>query len=232
MVIKLAAWKQYLWSIMVLGLVSVASCNSEDKKASVKQSPPALYTDYKITAEEGSENVIVLLQFREDGAEGNAIALGQGSKVTLDGEVIPADSARMAGVYYEVQRPLAGFAGKHKIVFTDDKGQLYEEEFEFNPVMLEGVSTEISRNDLALTLGKNAGNGKVQVSITDTSFTSEDINEEFPINNGQLHISKEALQNVTNGPIVLELHKEEEKKLANGRLLITYAIKRELELRD
>ncbi|RYE27019.1 MAG: hypothetical protein EOP48_34750, partial [Sphingobacteriales bacterium] len=154
----------------------VAACNSGDKKSAVSKQPSKLYMDYKVTAEDGSENVVILLQFKNKKDDDKSIVLESGSQVTLDGEVVTADSASQTGVYYEVQRPLQGFAGKHTIVLTDKEGNAYEQEFEFNPVVLEGLPAVISRQDLKISLGNSLKEEKVQVLLTDTVFETADIN--------------------------------------------------------
>ena len=221
-----------LWRCLTFSFLFLLACNGADKKASSSQQPSKLYLDYKVTAQEGAENVVVLLQFRKHGPDDKGIALENGSQVTLDGEVAIADSAREAGVYYEIQRPLATFAGKHLIVFTDDAGNTYEQAFEFNPLTLQGLPPVINRKDLTLLLGAGQEEGKVQVLVTDTSFETADINDEYSIKDNHILIQQEALQKVTNGPITLEVHREQEEKLPNGRLLISYAVKRELEIKD
>ena len=52
-----------------------------------------------------------------------------------------------------------------------------------------------------------------------------------------VNIPAEKLAEVINGPVVLQLHKEENKKLKNsprqgGRLLISYGLQREFVLTD
>jgi hypothetical protein len=221
----------FRWSLGFVFLLIVA-CNSADKKATVSDGPSKLYLDYKVSAEEGAENVVILLQFKNSDLDDKSIALEGSSHVTLDGEVLVADSAREAGVFYEVQRPLQGFAGTHTIVYTDDEGKKYQQEFKFNPVALEGLPEVISRTDLSFSLGANQQEGKVQVLVVDTSFESADINEEYPVESGKITIKNEDLQKVTNGPIAIEIYKEQIKDLPNGRLVISYAVKREAQLQD
>ena len=223
--------KRTLWPIFTFSLLVVWSCNGEDKMASENQVVSDLFLDYKVSAEEAAEYAVALLYFRNGGPNGNAIPLEGGSQVSFDGEPLVADSARLAGVYYEAQRPLAGFAGSHAIVYRDKEGQEYKQTFQFEPLALENVPPVLSRQDLTLKLGKSAGKGKVQVLVTDTSFKTADINEEYTAANGQIVITQEALRKVANGPITLELVKEETQRLPNGRLTISYTLRRELELR-
>lgn len=190
-----------------------------------------LYLDYRVSAEEAAEYAVALLYFRDGGPDAKSIELESGSRVSFDGEPLVADSAKLAGIYYEAQRPLAGFAGPHKIVYTNKQGEAFEQSFQFTPLILENISAVLSRKDLVLELGKSAGKGKIQVLVTDTSFKTTDINEEYTAENGQIVISKEALKKVASGPITLELVKEEIQPLPNGKLTLSYTLRRELELR-
>lgn len=206
------------------------SCNGDDKSPAIRPASE-LYLDYKISAEEAAEYAVALLYFRRGGPNADAIALEENSQVIFDGEALVADSARLAGVYYEVQRPLVDFLGTHKITYTDNKGQAFEHSFQFTPLVLERLPSTLTRQDLVLKLGESAGKGRVQVLVTDTSFKTADINEEYSVNNGQIIITKEALRKVASGPITLELIKEEVQTLQNGRLIINYTLRRELELK-
>jgi hypothetical protein len=190
-----------------------------------------LYLDYRVSAEEAAEYAVVLLYFRNGGAEGDAVALEPGSQVSFDGEPLTADSARLSGIYYEVQRPLANFAGPHKIIYKNKQGQTFEQSFQFVPLTLENLPPVLTRRDLALHLGKSAGKATIQVVVTDTSFATIDINEEYSASNGQIVISNDALKKVANGPITLELDKVETQDLPNGKLTISYTLRRELELK-
>jgi hypothetical protein len=219
------------WPLLLLSQLFFWSCSDENKKATTSQTASDLYLDYKISAEETAEYAVALLSFRNGGPNANAIELGEGSQVSFDEEPLVADSARLAGIYYEAQRPLNEFAGSHKIVYTNIQGQTFEQSFQFVPLTLESLPPVLSRKDLVLKLGESAGNGKIQVLVTDTSFKTTDINEEFIAENGQIVISKDALTKVANGPITLELVKEETQPLANGKLTLSYTLRRELELR-
>jgi hypothetical protein len=73
--------------------------------------------------------------------------------------------------------------------------------------------------------------------MADTSLRSEGVNEEMRIENGILTITEEAFSRLTNGPVILEIYREEERPLrgnpkTDGKLSMTYGIKREFELTD
>jgi uncharacterized protein (UPF0254 family) len=77
----------------------------------------------------------------------------------------------------------------------------------------------------------------VRIVLTDTAFASEGINRVTNIKNGQIIITKEDLKNLVNGPIQLELIKEEERPVKNrtkegGRFSLSYGLKREFMLKE
>ena len=81
----------------------------------------------------GQEDVTVNLQYRMGGRNGTTLVLNEPSKVFFDGEQLKADSAKVTGAFYEVQKPLSSFSGKHVISFTSLDNREYKEEFEFIP---------------------------------------------------------------------------------------------------
>ena len=134
---------------MISTLVFLFSCTSDEIGNSKDVNPEAVFFDYEVWAEEGKEDVTVNLQYRMGGKNGTTLILDEPSKVILDGEQLKVDSAKVTGAYYEVQRPLASFAGKHTINFTDLNKKEYNEEFEFTPFSLEpDVPSTLNRGDL------------------------------------------------------------------------------------
>lgn len=214
------------------------SCTSNEIGNAKDVNPDAIYFDYKIWAEDGKEEATVNLQFRMGGPNGTTLILGEPANVLLDGEPLKLDSSKFSGAYYELQKPLVAFAGKHAIVFTDLNNIEYREEFEFVPFSLSPEpSKTIKRGELVFNFTGLEPLDYIRVSLTDTSFTSDDINDIDTIKNGRLVISAERLAKLTNGPINLQFYKEMEipvKKATRegGMLTITYGLKREFELRD
>ena len=73
--------------------------------------------------------------------------------------------------------------------------------------------------------------------MVDTSFATEDVNEEIRVRKGKIDIGAEELVNLAKGPITLEIYKEEEKPLKNvstegGRLSIRYSLRRQFTFID
>lgn len=227
-----------LTSILIsTSILLLSSCTSNEIGNSEDVNPDAVFFDYEIWAEEGRDNVTVKLQYRMGGPNGTTLVLNDPSKVELDGEEIKLDSAKFSGAYYEVEKPLASFTGNHSIVFTDLNNKDYTEEFEFAPFFISpDVPAVLRRSDLVFNLKGLEPVEYIRVILTDTSFTSRDINDIDTVKNGKLIISAERLSALKNGPIDLEFNKEFERLVRNGTkeggmLSITYRLKREFELK-
>src|SRR5687768_9510183 len=104
-----------LKDICLISIVFLFSCTSNEIGNIKDVNPEAVFFDYEIWAEEGKEDVTVNLQYRMGGKNGTTLVLEEPSKVMLDGEQLKVDSAKVTGAYYEVQRPIMSFPGKHSI---------------------------------------------------------------------------------------------------------------------
>lgn len=227
-------WR-YLYLFFII--VGLAACKNEDDTTTEKLTD-SLYFDYSVIAEEGREMVSCLFRFREGGLDGDPVTLSETVMLTFDGLEIAADSARMAGTFYEIMLPLNQFEGEHTVLFRAPSGREYTETFYFQPFSLKNeVPANISRKNFNLELDGLAENDRIAIIMTDTAFLSNDLNRLDTVQNGMLSIPPEKLTEVTNGPVVLQLHKEENKKLKQspregGRLLISYGLQREFVLTD
>jgi hypothetical protein len=225
-------------TLILLSLIFITACTSNEIGSSKDVNPDAVYFDYKVWGEEGREEVTVNLQYRMGGKNGTTLLLDAPSEVKLDGELIKADSAKFSGAFYEVQKPAAAFAGTHTILFTDLNKKEYKEEFSFTPFSLEpDVPAVVTRGELVFTFKGLEPVDYLTVVLTDTSFSSKDINDVDTVKNGRLVISAERLGAVVNGPINLQFIKEGFKDLKNttkegGKLYMSYGLKREFELKD
>ena len=227
-------WR-YLYLLFIL--VGFAACKNEDDTTTEKRTD-SLFFDYSVIAEEGREMVSCLFRFREGGLDGDPVTLSETVMLTFDGLEIAADSARMAGTFYEIMLPLNQFEGEHTVLFRAPSGREYTETFYFQPFSLKNeLPATISRKNFKLELDGLAESDRVAIIVTDTAFLSNDLNRLDTVQNGVLSIPAEKLAEVINGPVVLQLHKEENKKLKNsprqgGRLLISYGLQREFVLTD
>lgn len=223
--------------ILISTLTFFTSCTSDEIGNSKDVNPDAVYFDYQVWADEDKEDATVHLQYRMGGKDGTTLVLDEPSKVLLDGEELKVDSAKFAGAYYEIQKPLDAFIGKHTISFTDQNKKEYREEFEFTPFTLEpDIPAVVTRGDLVFNFKGLNHVDYIGVLLTDTSFTSTDINDMDTVKNGQLIIKADRLSTLVNGPINLQFYREMENPLKSstkegGRLFITYGLKREFELK-
>ena len=229
-------WKKSL--LVVFAFISaVLSCTNRDRIKS-KTNYDQVFLDYSITAEEGNENVTCVFQYKYGGEDGKAINI-EPSKVELDGQPIETDSAKLSGFFYEVQKPLDSFAGKHSIVFTTPDNKEYRNDFNFFPFTLEKPLPEkLRRKPFTIQLKNFPPNEKaVRLLLLDTAFESSGYNDLVPVINGVIQVDRNILNSVRRGPVVLELYSEQEvplrqRTLAGGRISITYALKAEFDLID
>lgn len=223
--------------LLILGFaVIVTGCKHHDK-INKKINYDDLYLDYNVTAEEGDENVTCVFQYK-NGVEGKAVNIDP-AEVELDGQKLETDSARLSGFYYEVQKPIDSFAGKHIVVFVTPEEKKYQNEFMFSPFELEEELPEkINRKPFVIQLKNFPSDVKsVRLLMLDTSFKSEGFNDLVPVVDGKINIDQSILKTVQKGPINFELYMEEELPLkqttkAGGKISITYGLKREFELVD
>jgi len=61
-------------------LLSQVSCTNADKKKDSNIAGDNLFFDYQVTAEEGNDNLTVLLQYRVGDEEGDGITIGEPGK--------------------------------------------------------------------------------------------------------------------------------------------------------
>jgi len=216
-----------------------SSClNKAEEKTAEGPDPNFIYYDYRIQADEEKDAVTVMLQYRFGGEDGENLLLEEPSKASLDGIELKPDSARQTGAFYEVTQPLESFNGKHAIVFTDSREKEHRVEFSFEAFSLaDELPERLAKKPFTIQLANFPKKGFIQLVMIDTSYTTVDVNEEILVEDGKLSITAEMLANLSSGPIVLEILKEEEKPLKNasregGRLLISYGLRREFELVD
>lgn len=212
-------------------------CNDNTQSRCKTCKPGAVYFDYQVWGEEDMDSVTVKLQFRYGGPNGVSLLLEEPSKVKLDDELLIPDSSVITGVYYEAQKPVVPFTGRHNITFTDIDGQDYKESFYFNPIALEArLPDTISRSRMIFRLKGLQFEDYIRVALNDTSYTDDGINRLDTVYDGKVIVRKQDMWDIVNGPVQLELSRESEKPVNNnregGRLLITYTLRREFILKD
>ena len=233
---KIILFKVKLAGILLLPIFLVA-CNDNNNTWEKITEQDGFFFDYKIRGEEKDSNVTIYIQYKY-GPNGDAFLLNDPAHVQLDGEIVSSDSAKLTGAYYEIQKPSYSFAGKHTIIYTDEKKKEHKEEFEYRPFNLKNELPDVvDRGDLVLEFEDVEDKDAIHVSATDTSFTSKDIIEIDTIKNGKLVITADKLKNLVNGPITILLSKETERVIKKdlyqqGRITVSYGLQREFELAD
>lgn len=213
----------------------VAGCSNREK-VHTEINYENIYFDYTISAEEGNENVTCVFQFKYGGNGGKAINIDP-AKVELDGEPIETDSAKLSGFFYEIQKPLKSFAGKHTIVFQTGNNKQYKNDFEFFDFSFaRELPEKVKRKPFSIQLNNFPPTEKaVRLLLLDTAFESSGFNDMVHVMNGKINIDESILSNIRKGPVVLELYLEQEKPLkqrtqAGGKISITYGLKKEFDL--
>ena len=213
----------------------VAGCRNPDRVHN-ETNFDQLYFDYSVTAEEGEENVTCVFQYKYGGEGGRPVNI-EPARVLMDGQPIETDSAKLSGFFYEAQRPVDSFAGKHSVVLTTPNGKEYHNDFEFSPfTLLNELPEKIKRKPFTIELNHFPPNkGSVRLLLLDTAFESSGFNDRVPVTNGKLKIDEHILRTVKNGPVVLELYSEQElpvtrKNPVGGKISVTYALRREFQL--
>ncbi|MGZ5287154.1 MAG: hypothetical protein ACXWV0_08410 [Flavisolibacter sp.] len=227
------------WLIPGLFLsVILAGCKNEDKPSAGVLPVESIFFDYVIKGEEDGL-VTVKLQYRNRGLSGDAINLGDSGSVLLDGHALPDDSSGMSGVYYDTSFLTDEFKGTHSINVKTSSGGSYQEKFEFIPFELaDSIPERVKRSEWLLRLkGLPTESVRMRIILTDTSFLSSWINQQIPVENGEIRITEAMWSRLKSGPIGMELHLESARRIrdrtrAGGRLTITYSLKREFILVD
>lgn len=224
--------------LLITLLISGVSCGTKDKKVDTTLEIDNIYFDYKISAEEGYDNLTVLLKYRNDDKNGDAFAPEVLKNIKLDEEILVPDCSKMGGVFYEIQKPINTFSGKHYITFFTNEGKEFKEEIVFSPMILTTVIPEtIKREDLVLDFTGLENEDHVRIVLTDTSFFNDGVNRIDAVLNNQMILSKKDLGSLADGPIVLEFIREFERPIKNageagGRVRINYTLRRSFNLQN
>ncbi|TMI95592.1 MAG: hypothetical protein E6H08_06015, partial [Bacteroidetes bacterium] len=89
-----------LKGMVIVSLVFLFSCTSNEIGNSKDVNPDAVFFDYEVSSDNDSSDVTVNLQYRMGGENGTTLVLNEPSKVLLDGEQLEADSAKVTGAFY------------------------------------------------------------------------------------------------------------------------------------
>jgi hypothetical protein len=220
-----------------LVVICFYSCKEKEQEVVQNNLPlSSIYLDYQVWGEEGKEYITVLIRLFENSNFKRPVALPAPGFVELDGQVLTPDSSEIGGYFYEIQFHVDDFDGMHNITIADARGDKASEEFEFSTFsLLEEPGLIRKREDLRLPIQGLREGEFVRVIMIDTVFSTTDINRLDTLRNNEILIERQALRDVASGPVSLLLFKEEEEQvyaseLYGGKKMVTFGLKRELEL--
>ncbi len=217
---------------LILPCFILLSC--KDKKDKLREMEN-IYLDYKITGDEGYDNVTVKLQFK-DIRDGDALHIPGEGFVELDGEKIIRDSSKLSGYFYELHKPLADFTGKHRIRFVNSNDKEYIEEFEFNTLQfISNLPDSLGKDSITFEFAGVGQDESLSVETTDTSFINNDLNLGGRKGN-KITLDSTELESIAPGPVQFEFSKTMKRRLTKnpggGQLLIIYNLKREYYIKS
>lgn len=221
----------------LLLLIFLFSCNRKDKRATVITEAEKMYLDYQVLAQEGDDNLTVLVRFR-DGEEGEALMLPPDAEILLDEMTLQVDSSKRTGGFYEVHLPIDSFQGVHHLLLKQGGKLIHDQAFAFSRMrMQEEPADSLSRGELVFRFTGLEKEDFVRVIATDTVFYSEGINRLDTIRDNELRISRNDLALLENGPVQLVFSREweqpfGEKGKPRGRISINYTLRRDFILKD
>lgn len=160
----------------LFGIILLSACSSNEIGESKDVSQDKIYQSYHISYTEGNAEITLFSQFRFGGVNGTTLVLNDPSQVQLDGEKIAVDSSKAEGAFYQVTKPVAGFAGKHNIVFTNTDGKKIANSFSFDTFKLLDVPAAVSKKQsfpINFQGGELSGDDYIEVGSnnTDSSFS-------------------------------------------------------------
>jgi hypothetical protein len=215
----------------------ITSCQNDEAGRKSAIEGDETFFDYQVSAEEGRAEATVRLQYKKGDENGEAITLEKPAKVLFDGTELEPDSSRFSGTYYEVLKPVPELSGRHSIVFVDRDGGEHKAEFSFQPFSLaEELPEQLPQKPFVIHLKDlPLSPTLVRVVMTDTSLQSAGVNEELLVEEGNLAIDTSLLDNLMEGPVTLEISREEIQPIQSGRgergrLLLIYALRRQFNL--
>lgn len=223
--------------LILIASVGFLSCTNNTEIGLAKDvDPESIYYDYQVTGEEEKQDVVVMLQYRFGGKEGTTLIIDEPSKVLVDNEQLKTDSSGFSGAFYELIKPAKSFTGSHTILFIDKNKKEHRETFDYTPFSLAAeLPDSLPRQPFSVKLNNFPITARVRLLLTDTSFSSTDINEKLRIDHGEVQITSQMLSTLKKGPVSLEIYSEEDRPVKNGskeggRMQITYGLKRQFQL--
>lgn len=215
------------WALV--SVLMVAGCHNDASTKPKDLSGLPLYCDYRVTGDEESGKVTVLMQFRAGGPDGPGVLLTPPGSVHLDGYQMLPDSSRMFGVYYEQRWFLNEFAGPHQLSYVTAENDSLVEKFNYPIFNLLDTIPSVWRGDsLRIRIEGLKDDDSLHLLMLDTAFLSSGVDKCIALKNSELTIGSAEFSRLRTGPIILELYRDMERDLhqAEGRIACSYVVRR------
>jgi hypothetical protein len=218
--------------LLYIMIILYSSCTNPENKVKVPGLGAPLYYSLRVWGEEGNDSVTCMFQFHAGSINGPVVFPGGNTRVKLDKTPMKLDSANLSGPYYDLRSPLLGFNGTHHVRFSGNGNQFKDIQFEFQAFhAAPHWPLSIKKGEHQLNLeGFPPKPSVVRLSMVDTSFDSNDFNEMVTVENGILDITGEMLTKLIPGPISMEITREHENLHRNGKIWMSYTLRKEFEL--
>lgn len=225
--------------IMILNLIIVGCKSIDSKKADEAVNVPETVANQvftvKITGNEQDSLVTAYILLQNENAgqiAGNPLPAGM--EIYIDDMLFQEDSARMTGVYYEINTPATQFTGNHKLVFKQGGNVVYELDFQYEPLLLQApIPQPLPKGDFNIAV-KVEQQTPVRIFLTDTSITGREVNRLDTIRNGQFMLRDGDMAMLASGPVQAQFSTEQEipfqSRHLKGRIEISYRLSRALVL--
>ncbi|HJW17163.1 MAG TPA: hypothetical protein VJ499_08580, partial [Flavisolibacter sp.] len=213
-------------------IIFQGSCTNPENKVEGSELTGPLFYSLRIWGEEGNDSVTCMFQYHTGGINGPVVFPGENASVELDKKNMKPDSANLSGPYYDLRSPLQGFDGKHIVRFSGNGSQFNDIPFEFHAFHSAPdwpLSIKKGQHEFKLENFPQEGS-VVRLSMVDTSFTTNDFNEIVTVHDGILKITEAMLEELTPGPISMEITREQEILDKKGKIWMSYSLRKEFEL--
>ncbi len=205
-----------------------AACTNTEIGNSNDIEPNAIAQEIDVMYNEG-ESPTSRIRFRVSGMNGTTLVLNQPASVSFNNALLKVDSTGFLGAYYEATNLTNG---SNTFNYKAKDGKNYENSFDFNGFYLATpLPTKIIKRDgLQLTIKGLKPESKINVVISDTVKTTQDIEDNFILNNDIAIISPALLANLKSGPLKINITHNTTNNLKNvtaegGKINYIYALK-------
>lgn len=208
-----------------------AGCTSNEIGFSKDVNQQSIWQEYSVHYTEGEENAEVFCQFRFAGEKGTTLVLSAPAKIEFDGKQLTVDSSDFSGAFYRTGKPVAGFGGTHRIVYTDTEQKKYENSFSLDTFRLVNVPAQASLNkpfEIKYLLPPLGPDDYIQLASenTDSSFTLvHHFNDGNKIKIPQIELQRQKAGSFTIIPTLYRKKELHQKTNEGGKIEIIHTLR-------